>query len=36
MVGNLFKVRLESCAHHWANSLRCALEHLEDDMLVVS
>jgi len=30
-----FKERLEICAQHWANSIRCALEDREEDMLVV-
>lgn len=30
-----FKARLEICAQHWANSVRCALEDKADDMLVV-
>jgi len=30
-----FKKRLEICAQHWANSIRCALEDREEDMLVV-
>ncbi|OPX40855.1 MAG: hypothetical protein B1H13_05220 [Desulfobacteraceae bacterium 4484_190.3] len=35
MVGNLFKDRLEICAQHWANSIRCALEDRKEDMLGV-
>jgi len=30
-----FKERLEICAQHWANSIRCALEDREKDILVV-
>lgn len=30
-----FKERLEICAQHWANSIRCALEDKAKDMLVV-
>jgi len=30
-----FKERLEICAQHWANSIRCALEDRDEDMLVV-
>ena len=30
-----FKERLEICAQHWANSIRCALEDREEDMMVV-
>jgi len=30
-----FKERLEICAQHWANSIRCALEDKDEDMLVV-
>jgi len=30
-----FKERLKICAQHWANSIRCALEDRNDDMLVV-
>ena len=30
-----FQERLEICAQHWANSMRCALEDKGDDMLVV-
>jgi len=30
-----FKERLEICAQHWANSMRCALEDQDEDMLVV-
>jgi len=30
-----FKERLEICAQHWANSIHCALEDREEDMLVV-
>jgi len=30
-----FKERLEICAQHWANSIRCALEDRREDMLVV-
>lgn len=31
----LFKERLEICVQHWANSIRCALEDRDEDMLVV-
>jgi len=31
----LFKERLEICAQHWKNSIRCALEDYDEDMLVV-
>jgi len=30
-----FKERLEICAQHWANSIRCALEDRSEDMLLV-
>ena len=30
-----FKERLEICAQHWVNSIRCALEDRDEDMLVV-
>jgi len=30
-----FKKRLEICAQHWTNSIRCALEDRDKDMLVV-
>ena len=30
-----FKERLEICAQHWANSIRCALEDRNEDMLVI-
>jgi len=30
-----FKERLEICAQHWANSIRCALEDKDEDMLIV-
>jgi len=31
----LFKERVEICAQHWTNSVRCALEDRDEDMLVV-
>jgi hypothetical protein len=30
-----FKERLEICAQHWVNSIRCALEDRAEDMLIV-